>query len=151
MRRATSAAIAIQHQRIAEFNVANPAAQLGPMQAQYVATDMARRPINQTVMPLTLENIPQNNTTRQLHHLDNQIANLDANGATRNDEYGALKVLINGAEVILQVNKASLRNLLDMPNLNLNGLPYFQPYNPVLPAGGDMADADHNARNDMNQ
>jgi hypothetical protein len=34
---------------------------------------------------------------------------------------------------------------------NLNGLPNFQPYNPVLPAGGDMADGEHNAQNDMNQ
>jgi hypothetical protein len=90
--RATSAESAIQHQRIAAFNVANPAAQLGPIQAQYVATDQARRPVNQTAMPLTLENIPQNNTTRQLRHLDNQIANLDANGANINEEYEELSM-----------------------------------------------------------
>ncbi|KAF8930132.1 hypothetical protein EDD21DRAFT_358619 [Dissophora ornata] len=71
--------------------------------------------------------VPRNNTFRQTQHLDAQVEE-DLNRRRQEvadvaqQEYGTLRFKIDGNVVPLQVEIRSLKEILNLPNIDLNGV-----------------------------
>ncbi|KAF9437778.1 hypothetical protein BGZ76_011164 [Entomortierella beljakovae] len=82
----------------------------------------------------------------QTQHLDEQTRTLDlrrkAEEASQQEEYRTIEVMIEGVILHIRVKIHSLREALNLPHFDLNGLASFK-YDIVLPPDEDMEDIDH--------
>ena len=148
IRRATTDNIRIQRQRLQTYRDSNPSANIGPFYEQYVATEMARLPLNQVSEPLTAETLPpMSNTHHQLQFLDQQMDqhNQDDQAQDRSNlsSYKQVWVMTNGHRHTLLIDIVSLRDAMGLPPFNLTGVSSFTLPQYPLPAGGDIPDFDH--------
>jgi hypothetical protein len=154
IQRATTQRIATQIARIQEFNVAHPSQALGRLETAYTARTMARNAQNDSNVPLTTETLPAaNNTTRQLSFLDQRMANVATNvGSQQNFNQPvppndlnlvAVWCVMNGAYQKIFIDINGLREALNLPQFNLNGIENFT--DPIIPhpSGPDQPDVDH--------
>jgi hypothetical protein len=149
IQRATAGRITSARERINNHIATNPQDRVGPMGMQYWATSLARQRD-----PLAPVQQPQHNAFVQITSLDDQMAQArnesEEERTQRLNEYGQLKVNMNGVEQFILVNKQCLREILGLPPINLNNLSSFLDVeNP--PPQVDMEDIDHASDNDMNQ
>ncbi|KAK5823668.1 hypothetical protein F5H01DRAFT_376563 [Linnemannia elongata] len=119
---------------------------VGPITMRHWGRHMARRP--ETVEDdVPLMDMPQNNTFRQTQHLDRELDDIRQrrleDRAFYNEEYRALRFKIDGQVVELQVELRSLREALNLPDIDLHGLDDQYSGDDIPMLENDMEDEDH--------
>lgn len=108
---------------------------------------MARRP--ETLEEGHRVEIPVTNVFRQAEHLDRALHDLRARRAEEREfaeeEYCLLRFRISGQTVELEVERRSLREALNLPDMDLNGMEDFRDDNDSddSVSGSDVEDIDH--------
>ncbi|KAF9438525.1 hypothetical protein BGZ76_007199 [Entomortierella beljakovae] len=144
IQRATKTRIDAAHQLISHAVAQNTIPPMGDITTAHFTRHLARL----SKMPSQTEplELPQTNTFRQTQHLDEQARTLDlrrqAGEASQQEEYSTIEVMIEGVILPIRVKIRSLREALNLPNFDLNGLSSFKD-DIVLPPEEDMEDIDH--------
>lgn len=91
--------------------------------------------------------MPQNNTFRQTQHLDQELDDLRQRRLQDrdlyNEEYRTLRFKIDGQVVELQVELRSLREAINLPDMDLHGLDDHYSDDDIPMPENDMEDVDH--------
>lgn len=141
IQRATQGRIEAARDRIRQHDNTQ-AIQRGPIELEHLATVNARRPDDAELV------LQANNTTIQARYLDQarqQLQNEDEQAAAaRNSVMKPITIELNGTMVQVQVNVASLRTALGLPQHNLIADGIFHGYqHQAVAADEDQEDAEH--------
>jgi len=140
IRRATASRMAAAAAVVRRFEEAGNG-RLGPMTRYHVTHCHARKPDGSEFV------IPNDNTTRQVQHLDDMRARARESEAValaeRNQKVRPFRLKVNGVWVDYEVDIEVLRQSLGLPQFDLYNRDLFAGYHHPVVQGGDVLDTDH--------